>query len=99
MPMASDTLSPAAVHRSRSSPNPVSAPLPPTRHALPDSRVRGAMRIGIRSGSWSGSRSATCRARCQLVCAAAMSRLVDQVPARLVDCSSRRASQRALTGQ
>jgi hypothetical protein len=83
MPMASDRWSPAAVHKSRSSSKPVSAPLPPTRQALPQSRVRGAMRIAARSGSSSGSLSATSRALRQLTCAAAMSRKVDQVPARM----------------
>ena len=49
MPIASDRLSPAAVHSSRSSSKPVSAPLPPTRHALP--RTAGcAARCASRPG-------------------------------------------------
>ena len=66
-PIASDRRSPAAVHNSRSSSKPVSAPLPPVRNAFAHRSVRGAMRMVMRSGSSSGSRSATCRARRQLV--------------------------------
>ena len=83
MPMASDTLSPAAAARSRSSSKPVSATLALTRHAVPHSRVRGAIRIEVRSGSSGGSRSAIWRARCQLTRAAVMSRVLDQVAARM----------------
>ena len=50
MPIASDTVSPAALQRSRSSSKPVSAMLPATRTVFMHSRVRGAMRIEARPG-------------------------------------------------
>ena len=45
--------------------------------------VRGAMRMAVRLGSSAGNASAIFRARSQLSRAAAMSRLVDHVPARM----------------
>ena len=83
MPMASDALSPAAVHNSRSSSKRASAMSAWTRQAVPHNMVRGAMRIAVRSGSSAGSASAILAARSQLSRAAAMSRLVDHVPARM----------------
>ena len=59
MPIASDTVSPAALQRSRSSSKPVSAMLPATRTVFMHSSVRGAMRIDARPGSSVGNRSAT----------------------------------------
>ena len=80
MPMASDALSPAAVHNS---PQFVKAVAGDMSHGLarrsPHSMVRGAMRMAARSGSSAGSASAIWRARSQLSRAAAMSRLVAHV--------------------
>ena len=81
--MASDALSPAAAHNSRNSSKPVAGHVPWTRQAIPHNMVRGAMRIAARLGSSAGSASAIVRARSQLSRAAAMSRLVAHVAARM----------------
>ena len=68
-----------------------------TRQAIPHNMVRGAMRIAARSGSSAGNASAILRARSQLSRAAAMSRLVAHVAARMCQpyaaCSSPAASR------
>ena len=88
MPMASDALSPAALHSSRNS-----SKRPPemsawTRNALPHSRARGAMRIAVRPASSAGSASATRRARSQLSSRRARCRGWPPTPRRA--CASRR---------
>ena len=95
MAMASETLSPAALHNSRNSAKRprlswTAGPNPTVAHGM----VRGAMRID----SWSGvvgSASAMRRARSQLSRAAAMSRLVDHAPARLCQPYAARSSPAA----
>src|SRR6185295_5847014 len=74
MPMASDALSPAAVHNSRNSSKRSPATLAWTRQAIPHNMVRGAMRMAARCGSSAGSASAIVWARSQLSRAAAMAR-------------------------
>ena len=54
MPMASDALSPAAVHKSRNSSKRAPATFIWTRQAVPHSMVRGAMRIGYPVGVLGG---------------------------------------------
>jgi len=76
IPMASDALSPAAVHNSRSSSKRSPATFTWTRKAVPHNMVRGAMRMAARCGSSAGRASAIKVARSQLSRAAAMSRLV-----------------------
>ncbi len=67
MPMASEALSPAAPHNSRSSANrPRLSSAAGARKSVAHSMVRGAMRIDNRSGSSAGSESAMRRARSQL---------------------------------
>ena len=56
MAMASDALSPAAVHNSRSSSKRSPATFIWTRQAVPHNMVRGAMRMAARFGSSAGKR-------------------------------------------
>ena len=98
MAMASETLSPAALHNSRSSSKrPRLSWVARACQAVAHSMVRGAMRIDNWPGSSAGSASAIRRARSQLTRAAAMSRLVDHAPARMCQpyaaCSSPAASR------
>ena len=93
MPMASETLSPAALHNSRSSAKrPRLSWTARACKSVAHSMVRGAMRIDSWSGSSAGSASAIWRARSQLSRAAARSRLVDHAAARMCQpyaaCSS-----------
>ena len=84
MPMASETLSPAALHNSRSSAKrPRLSWTARACQSVAHSMVRGAMRIDSWSGSSAGSASAIRRARSQLSRAAPMSRLVDHAAARM----------------
>ena len=96
--MASETLSPAALHNSRSSAKrPRLSWTARACQSVAHSMVRGAMRIDSWSGSSAGSASAIRRARSQLSRAAPRSRLVDHAPARMCQpyaaCSSPAASQ------
>ena len=58
MAMASDAISPAAVHNSRSSSKRSPVTFTWTRKALPHNMVRGAMRMAARSASSAGNASA-----------------------------------------
>ena len=98
MPMASETLSPAALHNSRSSAKrPRLSWTARSCQSVAHSMVRGAMRIDNWSGSSAGSRSAMRRARSQLTRAASRSRSADHAPARMCQpyaaCSSPAASR------
>jgi hypothetical protein len=81
--MASEAVSPAVVHNSRNSSKRAPATCSLTRQAIPHNMVRGAMRMAARFGSSAGNVSAILVARSQLSRAAAMSRFVAHVAARM----------------
>ena len=84
IPMASDHLSPAAAHSSRSSSKTGGGDVDMDSEGVDGTAgCAAAMRIAVRSASSAGSASATWRARSQLAHAATMSRVADHAPARM----------------